>query len=118
MTNDDASLPRARSLADASWRKSPPSSHPTPSCAGHRKLIAAKWTYPSNRIGRPGVMKAIRKLIVRFATDNSSWGYCRIQGELRKLDHRVAPSTIAKTLKEHGIQPAPQRPTSWRTFLV
>ncbi len=83
----------------------------------HLKLIAAKWTYPSNRVGRPGIMKAIRKLIVRFATHNSTWGYCRIQGELRKLNHCVAPSTIARTLKEHGIQPAPQRPTSWRTFL-
>ncbi len=83
----------------------------------HLKLIAAKWTYPSNRVGRPGIMKAIRKLIVRFATHNSTWGYCRIQGELRKLNHCVAPSTIAKTLKEHGIQPAPRRPTSWRTFL-
>ncbi len=83
----------------------------------HRKLIAAKWTYPSNRIGRPGIMKTIRELIVRMATGNASWGYCRIQGELRKLNHRVAPSTIAKTLKEHGIKPAPERPTSWRTFL-
>jgi transposase InsO family protein len=62
-------------------------------------------------------MKAIRELIVRMATDNSSWGYCRIQGELKKLDHRVAVTTIAKTLKDHGIQPAPDRPTSWRTFL-
>ena len=44
-------------------------------------------------------------------------GYCRIQGELKKLDHNVAKSTIAKTLKEHGISPAPDRPTSWRTFL-
>jgi len=47
-------------------------------------------------------MKAIRALIVRMATDNTSWGYCRIQDELRKLDHRVARSTVAKTLKEHG----------------
>lgn len=47
----------------------------------HRTLIAAKWTYPSNRVGRPGTMKAIRRLIVRMATDNSNWGYCRIQGE-------------------------------------
>ena len=62
-------------------------------------------------------MKTIRKLIVRMATDNSSWGYCRIQGELKKLDPRVARSTIAKTLKEHGIKPAPERPMSWRTFL-
>jgi len=83
----------------------------------HKRLIAAKWTYPSKRIGRPGIMKEIRSLIVRMATDNSTWGYCRIQGELKKLNHSVVPSTIAKTLKEHGIPPAPGRPTSWRTFL-
>ena len=83
----------------------------------HRRLIAAKWTYASKRVGRPGIMKRIRELIVRMATDNASWGYCRIQGELKKLDHRVASSTIAKTLKDNGIPPSPQRPTSWRTFL-
>ena len=83
----------------------------------HRRLIAAKWTHPTKRVGRPSIMKAIRELIVRMATENSGWGYCRIRGELKKLDHRVARSTIAKTLKEHGIRPAPERPTSWRTFL-
>ena len=62
-------------------------------------------------------MKEIRALIVRMVTANSNWGYCRIQGELKKLDHRVARSTIAKTLREHGIAPSPQRATSWRTFL-
>ncbi len=80
----------------------------------HRKLIAAKWTYKTNRVGRPGVMKLIRELIVRFATENSNWGYCRIEGALKNLGHKVAPSTIAKTLKEHGIKPAPDRPSSWR----
>lgn len=83
----------------------------------HRRLIAAKWTYPSKRAGRPGLMTAIRELIVRFATENSSWGYCRIQGALSNLGHNVAPSTIARVLKEHGIKPAPDRPTSWSTFL-
>ena len=39
----------------------------------HRSLIAAKWTHPAKRrVGRPGIMKAIRELIVRMATDNSS----------------------------------------------
>jgi transposase InsO family protein len=83
----------------------------------HRQLIAAKWTHPSKCVGRPGIMKAIQELIVRMAADNASWGYCRIQGELKKLDHRVARSTIAKTLKEHGIKPSPERGMSWRTFL-
>jgi transposase InsO family protein len=84
----------------------------------HRQLIAAKWTCPAKRrVGRPGILKEIRTLIVRMANDNPNWGYCRIQGELRKLDHCVARSTIARTLKDHGIQPSPDRPTSWRTFL-
>ena len=85
--------------------------------AWHRKLIAAKWTYPRKRVGRPGVMKEIRGLIVRMAKENPSWGYARIQGQLKHLDHRVARSTIAKTLKEHGIKPSPDRPMSWRTFV-
>jgi transposase InsO family protein len=85
--------------------------------AWHRKLIAAKWTYPQKRVGRPGVMKEIRGLIVRMAEENPSWGYARIQGALRHLDHRVARSTIAKVLKEHGIHPSSDRPMSWRTFV-
>ena len=85
--------------------------------AWHRKLIAAKWTYPHKRVGRPGVMKEIRTLIVQMAEDNPSWGYARIQGALKHLDHRVARSTIAKVLKEHGIKPSPDRPMSWATFV-
>jgi transposase InsO family protein len=83
----------------------------------HRKLIAAKWTYPRKRVGRPGVMKEIRSLIVRMAEENPNWGYARIQGALKHLDHRVARSTISKVLKEHGIKPSPDRPLSWRTFV-
>jgi len=84
----------------------------------HHRLIAAKWTYPTKkRVGRPGIMKRIRELIVRFATDNSGWGYCRIEGALLNVGHRVSPTTIAKVLKEHGIKPAPERTSSWRVFL-
>ena len=41
--------------------------------AWHRRLIATKWTYPRKRVGRPGVMKEIRALIVRMAESNPSW---------------------------------------------
>ncbi len=44
-------------------------------------------------------------------------GYARIQGALKHLNHRVARSTIAKTLKENGMKPAPDRPMSWSTFV-
>ena len=63
------------------------------------------------------MMKEIRELIVRMAEENPSWGYARIQGQLKHLDHRVARSTIAKVLKEHGIKPSPDRPMSWATFV-
>jgi putative transposase len=59
----------------------------------------------------------ISTLIVRMATENRGWGYSGIQGALKNLDHRVARSTVAKVLREHGIPPAPGRPSSWRTFL-
>ena len=83
----------------------------------HRQLIAAKHTHPHKRVGRPGLMKTIREHIVRMARENARWGYARIQGELKKLGHQVARSTIAKALKDAGVPPSPGRPTSWRTFL-
>ena len=82
----------------------------------HRRLIALKWAGEANRVGRPGLMKTIAALIVRMAQENSGWGYCRIQGELRKLGYRVA--TIAKVLKDNGIKLAPDRPSFWKTFLT
>ena len=84
----------------------------------HRRLIGMKWTYEAKkRVGRPGLMKTIKALIVRMATENPSWGYCRIQGELKEVGHTVASTTIANVLKENGIKPAPDRPSSWRAFI-
>ncbi|MBK8977223.1 MAG: transposase [Planctomycetes bacterium] len=85
--------------------------------AWHRRLIARKWTYARRRTGRPGILKEIRELVLRMSRDDPTWGYSRIQGELKKLGHQVARSTIAKTLKEHGVPRSPARRASWRTFL-
>jgi putative transposase len=83
----------------------------------HRRLIAEKWTYPRKTVGRPGVMKEIRRLILQMAEENPTWGCSRTQGALRHLDHRVARSTVAKVMREHGIEPAPERPMRRRTFV-
>ena len=83
----------------------------------HRQLIARKWTYAKHGPTRRGVVTEIRELIRRMAEENPSWGYTRIQGALKNLGHRVGRSTIARILRTAGIPPAPERPTSWQTFL-
>ncbi|MCM3920495.1 integrase core domain-containing protein [Frankia sp. AiPs1] len=84
----------------------------------HRRLITKKWTHP-HRTGRPPVSKEIATLIKRLATENTTWGYRRIQGELLKLGHRVSTSTIRRVLTSLGLPPAPRRQTdtTWRQFL-
>ena len=83
----------------------------------HRQLIARKWTYAKQGKTRRGVVAEIRQLVRRMAEENPRWGYTRIQGALKNLGHRVGRSTIARILRADGIPPAPERPTSWQTFL-
>ena len=83
----------------------------------HRQLIAGKWTYAKGRSRRSGVLSEIRRLVVRMAEENPTWGYTRIRGALKNLGHRVGRSTIARILRAQGIPPVPGRPTSWQTFL-
>jgi hypothetical protein len=71
----------------------------------HRELIARKWTYDRRRLGRPGVLAEIRRLVVRMASENPSWGYTRIQGALMNVGHRVARPTIAGILKAEASHP-------------
>jgi hypothetical protein len=83
----------------------------------HRQLIARKWTCAKRRGGRPGVLVEIRRLVLRMAEENPTWGYTRILGGLKNVGHRVSRSTIARMLKAAGVPPVPERPTSWQTFL-
>ena len=88
----------------------------------HRNLVARKWDYSQQRAKRPGrppVTDEVKKLVLRLAQENPSWGYDRIQGALANLGHGVADQTIGNILKEHGIEPAPgrKRQSSWKTFI-
>jgi putative transposase len=87
--------------------------------AWHRRLIARRWDYSARRApGRPPTAAALRKLVIGMAKDNPDWGHRRIQGEMSRLGHRIAASTIWQILHDAGLDPAPRRagPT-WRTFL-
>jgi putative transposase len=64
-------------------------------------------------------MKKVGALVVRFANENPTWGYDRIQGALKNVGHVVAPNTVKKALKAARLDPAPERGkrTKWKTFL-
>ena len=87
----------------------------------HRELIARKWDHSGKRqtFGRPRVRQEIRDLAVRFAQENPTWGYDRIQGALANVGFHISDTTVGNILKAHGIEPAPdrQRRTAWSTFL-
>jgi putative transposase len=88
--------------------------------AWHRRLVTRKWDYTNRRRpGRPSTAAAIRKLVIRMATENPTWGHRRVQGELVKLGHPIAASTVWQILHAAGIDPAPRRagPT-WKQFLT
>jgi hypothetical protein len=62
----------------------------------HRRFIAAKWDYTAQRTrtGRPPTRAAVKKLILQLARENAKWGHRRIQGELARLGHAIAASTV------------------------
>ena len=86
----------------------------------HRQLVAKKFDSSGKRKpGRPRIRKEVVDAIVRFATENTTWGYDRIQGAPANLGYHIANSTVANVLKAHGIEPAPdrERTLAWSTFL-
>jgi transposase len=89
----------------------------------HRRLIAEKWDYCDRRRnspGRPPVSDEVTRLVLRMAEQNPAWGYDRIQGAMANLGIHISDTTVGNILRDHGIEPAPQRKptTSWRTFLA
>jgi len=88
--------------------------------AWHRKLITEKYDGSASRMpGRPRTVAEVETLVVRMAEENRNWGYRRIQGALANLGYVLAHNTIAKVLKQHGVEPAPERSrkTTWKEFL-
>jgi hypothetical protein len=85
----------------------------------HRGLIASRHAARSRpkRPGRPRTVRSIRVLVLRLARENPGWGYRRLHGELLVLGVKVAPSMVWEILKEAGLDPAPERLTTWADFL-
>jgi putative transposase len=82
----------------------------------HRRMVTRKWTQPKAP-GRPPLAGELAELTVRLARDNPRWEVVRIQGELRRLGHRIGAGTIRKILRSHRIPPPAMRDDRWRAFL-
>ena len=84
----------------------------------HRRRIARHWAQPQRPPGRPSTAAELRRLTLRLAAENPTWGYRRIHGELRGLGHPIAASTVWQILNNARIDPAPTRSeVTWSQFL-
>jgi putative transposase len=87
----------------------------------HKKLVANKYDGSKNRGkgGRPRISDYLRQLIIDMAKDNKHLGGKTLHGYLKYLGFKVSPSTINRILREHGIEPCPNRPekTTWNEFI-
>jgi transposase InsO family protein len=104
----------------ADWTDGPLAHLPSGSFPANAAWLAlAAISHNLRRPGRPPTAAAIRTLVIRMAADNPAWGHRRIQGELVRLGHHIAASTVWQILHDAGICPAPRRggPT-WRQFLT
>src|SRR4029079_1133320 len=89
--------------------------------AWYRRLIARKFDGSKLRTspGRPRIAPDLEALIVRFARENSGWGYDRIVGALANLGHSISDQTVGNILRRYGIPPVPKRSqnTTWKDFI-
>jgi putative transposase len=68
----------------------------------HRHLVRRRWTTHHTRPGRPTIPAGVRALILRLTTENPTWGYRRVHGELAGLGYRIGASTVWKILHTAG----------------
>jgi putative transposase len=54
----------------------------------HRQLVA-EWMCGRRSVYRRQVLAEIRRLVIRMAEENATWGYTRMQGAVTNQGHRV-----------------------------
>ena len=87
----------------------------------HRRLVAKKYdgSVSRGKGGRPPISDYLKQIIIDMAKDNKHLGCRKLHGYLKYLGLKVSPATISRVLREHGIEPCPDRPekTTWNQFI-
>jgi hypothetical protein len=86
-----------------------------------RQLIARKWTYAGKPEPR-GVLLEIRRLVVRMAEENPTWGSTRMQGapEERgapRVNPALPPPTLSRPVRAR-TQDCHESRAAWNACLV
>jgi putative transposase len=71
----------------------------------HWDLVKQRWTQPRRRTAGRHTAPDLRRLVLRLASENSSWDYRRIHGELARLGHPIAASTVWSILNASRHRP-------------
>src|SRR5882762_5110060 len=74
----------------------------------HQRLVTRHWTTTHHQPGRPPIAAGLRALAARLATENPTWGYRRVHGELAGLGYKIGASTIWQIRRNAGIDPSPR----------
>jgi putative transposase len=84
----------------------------------HRALVSRHWTRPHRPPGRPSLAPVLRRLILRMAAENPTWGIGASTVNSRSLGTGSRRAPCGCFLKRAGIDPAPRREGQiWRQFL-
>jgi putative transposase len=101
------------------WRRALVIVKPETLIGWHRKGFKLFWRWKS-QAGRPRLPQNIRKLIVRMALENPTWGQARVAAELSvKLGIDVSSRTVRAYWPPEPDRRGPRRISSqhWRTFV-
>jgi hypothetical protein len=84
-----------------------------------KRFVAEKYEAIKSKIGRPPIPDCVRKLVIRLAEENETWGGQRIADILSLLGFELSKRSVLRILKAVGIEPAPERTRkeSWGKFL-
>ena len=81
----------------------------------HSKGFKLFWKRKSKwKGGRKRVDVEVRRMIIKLAQENRTWGVPRIHGELLKLGFNISQSTVYRYL-QHTSRDKPSQ--NWKTFL-